>query len=509
MLPPADRLQGAQLHRYVKDNLYWALHAPRQTGKTTFLQSWMRELNATGKYTACYVSVERCQGLTERSEAIPAICVAIKEWAEAFNLPIPNSSTEEPSSILSSVLTNWSVLVAPKPLVVLFDEVDVLEGDAMISFLRQLRGGFAARGIGLFPTSIALVGMRDLKDYIVSAKDGKPVNPGSPFNIKEDSAVIENFCRNDVACLFAQRTEETGQQIASDALDYVWKQSQGQPWLVNSLFKRATLRILEENDYQTVTIDHIKLAREQMILARETHLESLTYRLRDPRVKYVIETLMTGAIDLQLTQSDAFRLCLDLGLASTGREGSTIANPIYREVLAREISAGTQDMLPPPSQFRWQKPDETLDMDSLLKEFQGFWQENSEMWEEKSDYTEAFPHLLLTAFLQRITNGEGHIEREYAAGRGRMDLAIEYKGSWNIIEIKLLRDRQTFEKVKAEGMKQIIRYRNTFSSSLRMKDGVAIPCYLLIFDRRSEDKKLSWEERILWKVEDDVTIVGC
>jgi hypothetical protein len=66
MLPPEERLVGAQLHRYIRDNLYWVLHAPRQTGKTTFLQSWMREINGHGSEAiACYVSLERCQGIAE------------------------------------------------------------------------------------------------------------------------------------------------------------------------------------------------------------------------------------------------------------------------------------------------------------------------------------------------------------------------------------------------------------------------------------------------------------
>ncbi|MDR0714430.1 MAG: ATP-binding protein, partial [Bacteroidales bacterium] len=58
MLPPEDRLVGAQLNRYIKNKLYWVLHAPRQTGKTTFLQSWAREINAGVEAVACYVSVE-------------------------------------------------------------------------------------------------------------------------------------------------------------------------------------------------------------------------------------------------------------------------------------------------------------------------------------------------------------------------------------------------------------------------------------------------------------------
>jgi ASC-1-like (ASCH) protein len=342
--------------------------------------------------------------------------------------------------------------------------------------------------------------MRDLKDYLVTAKDGKPVNPGSPFNIKEDSAVIGNFTKENVAQLFAQHTEETGQQIGQDAIDYVWEQSKGQPWIVNSLFKRATMRILDYEDYQTVNVEHLRQAREQMILARETHIESLAFRVKDPHVRYVIEKLLTGEYASDLLNSDAFRQCLDLGLVANNDGEIGVANPVYREVLAREISYNDQMMRPKPT-FRWQKQDGTLDMDSLLKEFQKFWRKHSEVWEAKSDYPEAFPHLLLMAFLQRITNGDGRIEREYAAGRGRMDLFIEYASSKYIIEVKLVHDYDTLKNVKEEGVEQILLYRDKFDKT--------IPCYLVIFDRRSEGKKLPWEERITWDVEGEVTVMGC
>ena len=117
MLSPKDRLVGAQLSLYMKDELYWVIHAPRQTGKTTFLQSCMREINTTGKQIACYV------------------------------------------------------------LVVLFDEIGVLVGETMISFLRQLQRGFASRGtVGKFSISTAFVGMRDLKDDITLSKKGVAPN---------------------------------------------------------------------------------------------------------------------------------------------------------------------------------------------------------------------------------------------------------------------------------------------------------------------------------------------
>jgi hypothetical protein len=378
-------------------------------------------------------------------------------------------------------------------------------GETLISFLRQLRGGFAGRGAGKFPVSISLVGMRDLKDYITASKGGITPNPGSPFNIKEDSAVLTNFHKDDIGKLFVQRTQETGQKITQEALDYVYEQSKGQPWLVNSLFKRATLRILDANSRETVTKNHIEQAREQMIKARETHLDALAFRLEDIRIRKIIETLMTGEPDESLGESEAFRIALDLGLVTLERGTPSIANPIYREVLAREMTYSSQLAIVEP-EWQWEKADGSLDMDRLLKEFQNFWRENSEIWEksrkQRFNYTEAFPHLLLQAFLQRVLNGGGNIDREYAAGRGRMDLLVEYNKKQYIIEIKLIRDYNNLEQVKEEGFKQIIKYRD--------KVAPQAPSYLVIFDRRSENKKAAWNERIIWTQETNgIIVIGC
>ena len=497
MLSPEERLVGGQLSRYITDELYWVLHAPRQTGKTTFLQAWMREINSGNKHVACYVSVESCQGKNNGKDAIPTICNAIRRAAEIHGLPIPET-IDDAGYALNVILGDLAKKVAPKPLVVLFDEVDVLVGETMISFLRQLRDGFASRGVGIFPISIALVGMRDLKDYITASKDGVAPNPGSPFNIKEDSAQLTNFRENDITRLFALRTEETGQQITAEALRYVFEQSGGQPWIVNSLFKRATLRILDEESTETVTIEHIREAREQMVMARETHLDALTYRLEDERIRRVIEAIITGSIDTSNLEGEPFRLCNDLGLIARTDNGWTIANPIYREVIAREITFSSQEMMQKP-EWKWANDDGTLDMDALMREFQKFWRRHSEIWESHSRYTEAFPHLLLMAFLQRVTNGGGFIEREYAAGRGRMDMAVLYCEKWYIIEVKLINYNRTPQSVKEEGLEQIVRYRDRIDPSA--------PSYLVIFDRRKQSKKLSWEQKIKWETTDGITIL--
>jgi hypothetical protein len=463
----------------------------------------MRDINAGDEAIACYVSVERCQGIEDATRAMPAICSSIKQNAFIFGLPIPDvTNGTDAYSMLNNILLNWSVLVAPKPLIILFDEVDVLVGETMISFLRQLRDGFASRSIGAFPVSIVLVGLRDLKDYITASNRGIAPNPGSPFNIKADSAVLFNFSKDDVAQLFAQRTAENGQQITREALDYVYEQSKGQPWIVNNLFMRATMRILKQESTETVTLTHIEEARQQMILARETHLDALAYRLEEPGVRDIIQTILLGESDPNIALKDAFRLCQDLGLVALERGTPSIANPIYREVIARHLTYGKQLAISEP-EWIWELPDGSLDMIRIMEEFQTFWRQHADLWEgmSESGYTEAFPHLLLMAFLQRVLNGGGNIDREYAAGRGRMDLHIEYNRFHYIIEIKLIHWYQTPDEVRKKGLEQIRRYREKFPPQT--------PCWLVIFDRRKPENRKPWEERITWEMDGDINVLGC
>ena len=131
----------------------------------------------------------------------------------------------------------------------------------------------------------------------------------------------------------------------------------------------------------------------------------------------------------------------DLGLIKT--EGQlSIANPIYREVIPRELTFGTQ--LTIAQEPAWYiRRDGRLDMPKLLEAFQQFFRENSEAWLEGFNYREAGPQLLMQAFLQRIINGGGRVDREYGLGRRRTDLLV----LWNhpagvqrvVIELKLLR----------------------------------------------------------------------
>jgi hypothetical protein len=251
-----------------------------------------------------------------------------------------------------------------------------------------------------------------------------------------------------------------------------------------------------------VGIEQIEAARELLITERAVHLDSLAERLRDPRVKRIVQSIMVGDSDPDLGEGDDFILTLDLGLIRVENGTAVVANPIYRETIARILSYSYQLAIPAP-EFRWQRPDGTLDMEALFHEFQDFWAQHADIWEEKADYTEAFPHLLLMAFLQRVVNGGGRIEREYAAGRGRIDLAVLYGGHWSIIEIKLV-SRQGRERTVKQGLEQVIRYRDTIDRGA--------DAWLVVFDRTVKGRRKSWKKRLSWEVLETVgggvTVVG-
>jgi hypothetical protein len=80
-----------------------------------------------------------------------------------------------------------------------------------------------------------------------------------------------------------------------------------------------------------------------------------------------------------------------------------------------------------------------------------------------------------------------------------MDLYVEYNGGKYIIEVKLIREKQSPEQVMAKGLVQIARYRDSKAPGAS--------AYLLVFDRRTRAKTKPWEERIGWTREGTVTVL--
>ena len=502
-IPPLERVDLDEVLELIGQQRYFVLHAPRQTGKTSALLALRGLLNSgtAGEYRCVYVNVEAAQAAREDvGRAMRIILGALVSRArllgDGFLYEIwTDVLTAFGEGAFGEALTRWCE-ADPRPLVLLVDEIDTLIGDSLISVLRQLRAGYDQRPEG-FPQSVVLCGVRDVRDYrIHSSTEKAPVTGGSAFNVRAESLRIGDFTEAEVRTLLAQHTGETGQAFTAEALDTVWSQTRGQPWLVNALARRACFDHKPGRDRaRAITAGAVVDAREHLVQSRVVHLDQLADKLGEERVRRVVEPLLSGGEERTFSARDLEYL-RDLGLIA--RDGPLrIANPIYAEVVPRELTWAVQAGL--VQETVWYVDAEGgLAMDKLLGAFQGFFREHSEHWLGRFDYAEAGPQLLLQAFLQRVVNSGGRIEREYGLGRGRTDLLVLWPRGGEaaapdaavdryVVECKVL--HKGLERTIAEGLDQTIAYMDRCDAEAG---------HLVVFDRRAGR---SWEEKVFRREE--------
>ena len=473
MLSPTARLP--ELRALIDGQNYFIIHAPRQVGKSTAMIALAQELTASGHYTSVMLSVEVGDAFPDQPDL--AERAILRSWQDAIDIWLPedlhpsfNTEGQELYSI-GNFLKNWAKN-SPRPLVIFIDEIDALQNQTLITLLRQLRSGFPLRPQG-FPHSLGLVGMRDVRDYKVKSGGSERLNTASPFNIKSDSLTLSNFNFEEVQELYLQHTDATGQIFTPEAIHHAFYLTDGQPWLVNALARQAT-EVLVKDVTQSISAEVINQAKEILIQRQDTHLDSLGERLREDRVKAIIQPMLAGS-DLPDTPEDDRRFLLDLGLVKRSPLGGlTIANPIYQEVIPRVLSQGSQDSLP-QIQPSWLNTDHSLNPEKLLNAFLDFWRQHGEPLLKSAPYHEIAPHLVLMAFLHRVVNGGGTLEREYAIGSGRMDICLRYGAVIMGMELKV------WKPGKKDPLPQGLQQLDKYLAGLGLDTG-----WLVIFDRRPD-----------------------
>jgi hypothetical protein len=500
MLPPERRL--GRVLQLIEERKYFTLVAGRQTGKTTSAQWLARHYNAGDRFRAMWVDIQTAREEPDPTAAFRVVLdkldFAVQTWIPDVGVPAPSvCSLENPKAAIRRYLQDLAAR-CPLPLVVLIDEADGLVGEAMVSFLSQLRDGYLARSMAPFPHSIGLIGARAVRDYVYTQDERRAVawlGTTSPFNITAEATSIGPFTGAEVEELLLQHTAATGQRFEPGAVAAIHELSQGHPWLVNALADRVVEHDQPDRSV-AVTAAHVDVAREAIIVERRTHIDSLLARLREPRVRRILDPMLAGDRTPTDMLDDDFAYVLGLGLIRPRGGHFEIANPIYREVIPRALTY-VQQMQIANEPADYVRPDGALDLAKLMADWQIFWREDGHRGLEGFGYRESGPHLMLMAFLQRIVNGGGRIQREYGLGRGALDLVVEWRGERHAIEVKLRRDTQTEKRALA----QVARYLDT----LGLDEG-----WLVMFDRRA---KRTWKQRLSTKVAKAdgkrIHVVGC
>jgi predicted AAA+ superfamily ATPase len=192
MLPILPRIPDVD--DMIASKLFFTIHAPRQSGKTSYLKYLTNHINNNNDYYALFCTLESLDGIADRDYAINSLISQIhdalinsginifKQHSEEYEPPIKFNNTSIVKYFLNFLRKNLD-----KELIVLFDEAGCLSEDPLITFLHQIRTWFINRYDYIdskLSRSIALVGMRDFRDYPKKTRSEYESRIlASPFNI--------------------------------------------------------------------------------------------------------------------------------------------------------------------------------------------------------------------------------------------------------------------------------------------------------------------------------------
>ena len=192
----------------------------------------------------------------------------------------------------------------------------------------------------------------------------------------------------------------------------------------------------------------------------------------------LIESDIRDTAAMRDVLDDDIQFVKDLGLIATGPAGLEIANPLYREIIPRALTGVLQESLP-VLRAPFIAPDGSLLFEKILADFRAFWCQHAEFFLQRQPYSEAAAQLIFMAYLQRVVNGGGFIDREYAVGSGRIDLCVRWPHPGGLqrwaVELKVWRGGRPDP--LTEGLEQLSGYL----ARLGLAEGT-----LILFDVRSQ-----------------------
>lgn len=467
---------------------YFTIFAPRQMGKTTFLKDVIRNINQDDYYIGINLDFERYRTFdTPKFYTIlhREICEAISSRLSDMSCPSAESISREISK--AEVVDNETFflfikklggLILDKKIVLLIDEFDAVPIEITGDFLYTLRDMYLRRreekAFSIY--SIGVVGVKNIRELNFGST--------SPFNIATQ-VKLENFTIDQCYELINQYIEETGHEFREKMIEKIHFETGGHPFLVNRL-----CAILVEDVAKTRPVTHKDLQSALDILVKEhnTNFDSLKNNAK--KYEESVKVILFASKDIEYRpHSETQEKLIMYGVIKEDDGQCEISNPIYKKVLIQYFTPEEieSDYLFPdgitPSQF---VEGEEINLKSLLIHFKEFVERiGLRLFEIVPSSKESAGQYLLMSYLDLfIRTLDGYSIIETPSGRGRIDVLLHYKGKRYVIELKIWRGKEYFEK----GKRQLARYLK--SEDLRQG------C-LVLFDPRQKELRGVKENQVM------------
>jgi len=418
---------------------YFSIFAPRQSGKTTYLERFCHELEKDPTYVAIILSFQRYKTLDKhrfyqqvqkdlytqlinRLDAVncPKMDV-VRAYLETHNLTDHISFAE--------LFEQLNQIVAFKKIVIFIDEFDGIPVNELENFLTTLRELYqeykSEKDKALY--SIGLVGIRNITKLVVGGV--------SPFNIA-DQVKLPPFSLENVRDLYAQYTEETNQPFTEEAVKRVYKETTGQPWLVNRLGTILSVDIKPKTT-DPITAEDVEKAQDMLLYEENSHFDNITEKAKQYKETFI--GVVFNGIEY-IPGDEEQSLLLTHGLIKAEGKDVRVSNPIYKKRFTRTFFQESEARVD-ISQKGYFTPDGLLNMEVILSDFEEYIIQIgvNAFYQSQKPY-EKTGQFLLTAWLyQFVEEGKGELRFETPTGLGRMDILLIDRGHKYIIETKINR----------------------------------------------------------------------
>lgn len=426
---------------------YFSIFAPRQSGKTTFFEQFCKDLEKDITYIAIMLNFQACKSL----EKVHFYQGLQKEIYQQLLRRLEEVRCEKLETVedflrkhrivdhasFKNLFEDLNSLIPTKKIVIFIDEFDgipVAEIESFLTTLRSLYQKFKGTSKKAL-YSVGLVGIRNIAKLVL---DGV-----SPFNIA-DKVKLPPFSLENIRDLYQQYTEETNQPFTEEAVQKIYQETAGQPWLVNWLGSVLTLKIRPET-VEPITSEDVDKAIEFLLKDRNDHFDNLLEKAELYKETFV-EVIFNGVAYNPDDKEQSFLESYGLIKEEDGR--AVVFNPIYQERFTRTFFKEFENQLD-LSSHRYVAKSGDLDMEKILSDFEEYIMEIgvNAFYETQKPY-EKTGQFLLTAWLYQFVRGREYASLRYEipSGRGRMDILLTYRAKKYIVETKIYRSPRTIEK---------------------------------------------------------------
>jgi hypothetical protein len=474
-----------------KGGRYFTLYAPRQTGKTTFVEQLMKRMDRQQFFPAM-ISFEALANADEP--------IFYREFAKLldrrgnFPFPIPEMSNKyDLIDFFAALKTKL-----PQKLCLIIDEFDGLNAPYIGDLLHLFRDIYQARDKKYNLHSLILIGVRNLTEV--------NLEHASPFNTN-DEIRLSFFAREETFDLMAQYEAESGQLFAPEVKERIYYETQGQPGLVSALCKKI-VEDLNPGTGKMIGPEIADEAVERFIRVDiSKNVANIVNKARQVE-EHILELFTTSKkIDFNIDEEWQKFLWVHgvIEVEDSGGKEKFIkfSCPLYQKKLYFAFKPRIDEMryyVPIGVSYKsFLFADGTLNVLALLQAYQAYVNRRGKKAfahaRKRKDgrCVEAAYHYSLDTFLSAAMpylNGQSHVE--FPTGNGKVDIFIFHQSHKYILEVKNFANADQFKKAK----EQAARYAQ--SEGLR-------EVYLVVFSEVHPRDKLNeaFEENI-----EDVAVKG-